>query len=68
MNKLTDAKRVHVVSALVEGCSIRSTSRMFDVSRNTITKLLVDLGTVCSDYLSENLVNLNSKRIQCDEI
>jgi IS1 family transposase len=68
VNKLSDAKRAQVVSALVEGCSIRSTSRMFDVSRNTITKLLLDLGTACSDYLNENLVNLNAKRIQCDEI
>jgi IS1 family transposase len=68
MNKLSDGKRAQVVSALVEGNSIRSTSRMFDVSRNTITKLLLELGVVCSDYLDEHLVNLNARRIQCDEI
>lgn len=68
MNKLDMAKRVAVVSALVEGCSIRSTVRLTGVSKNTITKLLVELGAACSEYLDKNLVNLNSKRIQCDEI
>lgn len=68
MNKLDTAKRVAVVSALVEGCSIRSVVRMTGVSKNTIAKLLVELGAACSDYLDKNLVNLNSKRIQCDEI
>ncbi len=68
MNKLDTAKRVAVVSALVEGCSIRSIVRMTGVSKNTITKLLVELGAACSEYLDTHLVNLNSKRIQCDEI
>lgn len=66
--QLDSAKRAQIVAALVEGCSIRSTSRMLDVSRNTILKLLVDLGAACSDYLGEHLVNLNARRIQCDEI
>lgn len=68
MNKLTDDKRVQVVAALVEGYSIRSTVRMTGVSKNTIAKLLVELGAACADYLDKNLVNLNSKRIQADEI
>ena len=33
-----------------------------------IAKLLVELGAVCSEYLDKTLVNLDSKRIQCDEI
>jgi IS1 family transposase len=68
MNKLDETKRTAVVAALVEGCSIRSTVRMTGVSKNTISKLLVELGAACSDYLDKHLVNLNSKRIQCDEI
>ena len=68
MNKLDETKRTAVVAALVEGCSIRSTVRMTGVSKNTISKLLVELGAACSDYLDNHLVNLNSKRIQCDEI
>lgn len=68
MNKLTQEKRSQVVSALVEGNSIRATVRMTGVSKNTIAKLLVELGAACSDYLNKALVNLTCKRIQCDEI
>lgn len=68
MNRLTTAKRVAVVKALVEGCSIRSTVRMTGVAKNTVVKLLVDLGTACAAYQAETLVNLPCKRIQADEI
>src|ERR1700680_4327749 len=68
MNKLDTATRVQIVSALVEGNSIRSVSRMVDVSRNTINKLLLELGAACSEYMSKRLVNLTCERIQCDEI
>jgi IS1 family transposase len=68
MNKLDTAKRTQIVAALVEGCSIRSTVRMTGASKNTIAKLLVELGAACSEYLNKTLVNLNAKRIQCDEI
>lgn len=68
MNKLGTEKRCAVVSALVEGCSIRSTVRMTGVSKNTVTKLLVDLGTVCSDYQDEVLRGLPCQRLQLDEI
>jgi len=68
MNKLTTEKRRQVVAALVEGNGIRATVRMTGVSKNTIAKLLVELGAACSEYLDKALVNLNCKRIQCDEI
>jgi IS1 family transposase len=68
MNKLDTAKRTQIVAALVEGCSIRSTVRLTGASKNTIAKLLVELGAACSEYLNKTLVNLNAKRIQCDEI
>src|ERR1700692_2290103 len=68
MNKLDAAKRTQIVAALVEGNSIRSIVRMTGSSKNTIAKLLVELGAACSEYLDKNLVNLNCKRIQCDEI
>ena len=67
-NKLDTAKRAAVLSALVEGNSIRSTVRMTGAAKNTVTKLLVDLGTACARYLHENLRNLTCKRVQCDEI
>src|ERR1039457_3465513 len=68
MNRLNSAKRVQVVAALVEGCSIRSTVRMTGVAKNTVAKLLIQLGAACSDYLDTALVNLPAKRVQCDEI
>jgi len=68
MNKLNTEKRRQVIASLVEGNGIRATVRMTGVSKNTIAKLLVELGAVCSEYLNKALVNLNSKRIQCDEI
>lgn len=68
MNQLSIEKRVQIVSALVEGCSIRSTVRMTGASKNTIAKLLVELGAACSDYLNGALVNLPCRRVQCDEI
>lgn len=68
MNRLTDAKRAQVVAALVEGNSIRATVRMTGVAKNTIAKLLIELGAACADYLNRSLVKLPCKRIQCDEI
>jgi len=53
---------------LIEGNWINSTVRMTGVAKNTIPKLLVELGAACAEYLDETHVNLNSERIQCDEI
>lgn len=68
MNKLTIEKRAMILTMLVEGSSMRSVSRIADVSINTVTKLLVDAGIVCAEYQNEHLVNIKSKRVQCDEI
>ncbi len=68
MNRLSTAKRVAVVASLVEGNSIRATARMTNVSKPTILKLLAQLGDVCAAYHSENVRDLRSKRIECDEI
>src|SRR5688572_12441750 len=68
MNKLSTAKRVQIVKALVEGNSLRSTSRMVGVSINTVTKLLVDLGTACEAFHDSFVRNVPAERVQCDEI
>lgn len=68
MNTLTTEKRCEIVRALVEGCSIRSTVRMTGVSKNTVAKLLVDLGTACSEYQHQAFRDLPCKRLQLDEI
>lgn len=68
MNKLSTEERTRVVKALLEGNSLRSTTRMTGVHRTTILKLLVELGTVCAEYQDRTLRNLPCKRIQADEI
>lgn len=68
MNKLTTEKRIHILSILVEGSSMRSISRVVDVSINTVTKLLVDAGTVCAKYHDANVRGISAKRVECDEI
>lgn len=67
MNQLSIADRVAVIRCLVDGCSMRATSRITGVARNTIDKLLVELGAVCLDYQDRTLHNLPCKRIQVDE-
>lgn len=68
MNKLDTQKRVQILGMLVEGMSLRATSRLADVSINTVTKLLVDAGKACAAYHDEHVRELNCRRIQCDEI
>src|SRR3546814_12539383 len=68
MNRLPIEKRAQIIGMLVEGMSLRATSRLADVSINTVTKLLVDVGVACAEYQDRTLRNLNCKRIQCDEI
>jgi IS1 family transposase len=68
MNRLSRAERAAIIRALVEGNSIRSVSRMTGAARNTITTLLVQLGTACAAYQDRTLRYLTSERIECDEI
>ena len=67
-NKLCNAKRVQILSMLVEGSSMRSISRVVDVSINTVSALLVDAGKACAKHHDETVRNVRSKRIQADEI
>jgi IS1 family transposase len=68
MNRLTTEKRAQIVGSLVEGNSIRATVRMTGAAKNTVTKLLTDLGEACADYQDRTLVDLPCTTVQCDEI
>ncbi len=68
MNRLPIQDQVKILGMLIEGLSLRATSRLADVSINTVTKLLVDAGSASADYQDRTLRNLECKRIQCDEI
>src|SRR5438552_10230147 len=68
MHRLNTSKRVAVVSALVEGCSVRATSRLTGVSRGAILRLLASVGAACTKYQDETIRNVNARRVQIDEI
>jgi IS1 family transposase len=68
MNKLSTERRSQVVSCLVEGNSIRATVRMTGAAKNTVAKLLVDLGAACAEFQDGAMQDLGCKRVQCDEI
>ena len=68
MNRLSREDRIRVVAALVEGNSIRAVCRTTGVAKNTVVKMLVELGAACASYQDEHLRNLPCKTIQCDEI
>src|SRR3984957_7285078 len=68
MNKLPHAKRVQILSMLVEGSSVRSISRVADVSINTVSKLLAEAGEACEAFHDENVRGVRSARVQCDEV
>lgn len=44
MNRLSLARRTQIIGALVEGNSIRSIERMTDTHRDTVMRLLVQVG------------------------
>ncbi|HKX78495.1 MAG TPA: IS1 family transposase [Novosphingobium sp.] len=68
MNKLPLAKRTQILAMLCEGSSIRSISRITDVSINTVSKLLVEAGEACLAIHDEHVRGVKASRIQCDEI
>lgn len=68
MNKLPLKTRVQILTLLCEGSSMRSISRICDVSINTVSKLLVDAGKFCAELHDREVRNVKSARVQCDEI
>jgi IS1 family transposase len=68
MNKLPVVKRVQILAMLCEGSSMRSISRVCDVSINTVSKLLVDAGKACATFHDETVRGVKSRRVQVDEI
>jgi IS1 family transposase len=68
MNRLSTERRAQIIGCLVEGMSIRATCRLTGAAKNTVTKLLGDLGDACSAYMNEVMVNLPCTTIEADEI
>ena len=68
MNKLPVAQRAQILAMLCEGASMRSASRLADVSINTVSKLLVDAGKFCAGFHDAKVRDVKAKRVQVDEI
>ncbi len=68
MNRLSVERRAQVIGCLVEGMSIRATVRTTGVAKNTVVKLVADLGEACAEYQDAALTNLDIQRVEADEI
>src|SRR5258708_13588378 len=67
-NVISTEKKIAVISALVEGCSVRSTVRMTGVSKGAVLRLLVSVGAACAKYQRDVIRNVAGWRVQIDEI
>ncbi len=67
MNRLTTAQRARIVAALVEVNGIRATARLTGADKETVMRLLADVGASCDVYQRGAIRNIGSRRIECDE-
>lgn len=68
MNTLDIEKQAQIAALMVEGMSIRAITRLTGASKNTVAKLLCDLGAACLRYHAANVRNVRVRRLQCDEV
>jgi IS1 family transposase len=68
MNVLDIKRKAAILSLLCEGNSIASTCRITGAAKNTVIRLLLEVGEACDQYQDRVLRNLNCQRVQCDEI
>jgi IS1 family transposase len=68
MNRLSTERRAQIIGMLTEGSSLRAAGRLAQVSINTVSKLLVDIGEACAEYQDGAMQGLSCKRLQADEI
>lgn len=68
MNRLSQSDRAKIIGMLVEGNSVASTCRMSGASKNTVLKLLADVGDACAAYQDRVMRDLKLRRVQADEI
>ena len=68
MNRLDENRRCHIIHCLVEGNSIRATVRLTGAAKNTVTKLLVEVGGKCQQFRDKNVRHVSAQRVQVDEL
>jgi IS1 family transposase len=67
-NTLKTEKQISVIHHLAEGNSIRATSRLCRVHRDTIMRLLNDIGPACKNFMDLSFGNLSLRHLEIDEI
>src|SRR4051812_26946112 len=68
MNRLSVERRAAIIGCITEGMGVRAAGRVTGAAKNTISKLILDLGDACSRYMDGQIRNLSCERIECDEI
>ena len=68
MNKLTIEKKAQIITVLCEGVGINAACRITGASKNTVLKLLAEVGEACALYQDRVMSGLTCKRIECDEV
>src|SRR6266568_1016808 len=68
MNRLSIEQRAKILGCMVEGNSVRATSRLTGADKKTVLRLLSEFGTACQKFHDATVRGVKSKRVQCDEI
>jgi hypothetical protein len=68
MNQISNDTRKRIVMALIDGVGINATCRMTGAAKNTVLKLLAELGEACAKFHATHVRNVKARRVQCDEI
>lgn len=68
MNRLSTKDRAKILAVLCEGMGINAATRITGASKNTVLKLLADVGEACALYQDRVMRGLKIKRVECDEI
>jgi len=68
MARLTTDRKAQIIGALVEGVSIRATERLTGVHRDTITKLVLQVGRASQRLMDEQIRHLHCRHLQLDEL
>ncbi len=65
---LSDDKIVQIIHHAAEGVGVRATSRLLDINKNTVNRVILRAGEHCEIVLSNLLCSLKLKEAQLDEL
>jgi transposase-like protein/IS1 family transposase len=66
--RVPEDKALMALHLLVEGMSVRGTSRVTGLHKTTLLKLLVDVGERCERMLAERIVGVPVEDVEIDEV